>query len=275
MENSLPQKETKYNYTYKTLLTIVMILFTTLAVSGRNFYFSTLTGDDTRTSTQAQNASTPWKTISKLNSFFSSLLPGDSVLFKRGEVFYGSIVVTKSGTSSQPIIIGAYGTGNKPIISGFTTISGWTNLGNNIWESTNAVSTLSSLNMVVISNLNTPMGRTPNTGYYYFQSRNGTTQITSNNLTGTPNWTGAELAFNNNDWTVKRCPITAQSGGTLTFTNPETFTIVENNLKFIIQNDTRTLDHQNEWYFNPSTKKIRIYSVQLNLLMFRLQLLII
>ena len=29
---------------------------------------------------------------------------------------------------------------------------------------------------------------------------------------------------------------------------------------FFIQNDSRTLDLQNEWYYNPSTKKIRIYS---------------
>ena len=58
----------------------------------------------------------------------------------------------------------------------------------------------------------------------------------------------------------KRCPITAQSGSTLTITNPESFYIYEDNQKFIIQNDVRTLDQQNEWYYNPSTKKLRIYS---------------
>src|SRR5690606_4437546 len=29
---------------------------------------------------------------------------------------------------------------------------------------------------------------------------------------------------------------------------------------FIIQNDARTLDVQNEWYYNPTSKKLRIYS---------------
>jgi hypothetical protein len=36
---------------------------------------------------------------------------------------------------------GAYGTGANPIITGFTTVSSWSNLGGNIWESTSAVST--------------------------------------------------------------------------------------------------------------------------------------
>ena len=109
----------------KALILLGIGLLISVNSLGRNFYFSTNTGDDSRSMTQAQSPSTPWKTISKLNSFFSSLLPGDSVLFKRGEVFYGSIYLTKSGTASQPIVIGAYGTGVKPVISGFTAITSW------------------------------------------------------------------------------------------------------------------------------------------------------
>ena len=33
-----------------------------------------------------------------------------------------------------------------------------------------------------------------------------------------------------------------------------------NNYGFFIQNDSRTLDTAGEWYYNLSTKKIRIYS---------------
>ena len=84
----------------------------TVPTKGANYYFSTSIGDDSRTVTDAQNPITPWKTLNKLNSFFSSLKPGDSVLFKRGDIFYGSIAITKSGTSSLPIVLSAYGTGN-------------------------------------------------------------------------------------------------------------------------------------------------------------------
>lgn len=81
----------------------------------KTYYFSTTDGDDSRTSTQAQNAATPWKTLSKLNSFFSSLNAGDSVLFKKGDVFVGKFTVSKSGSIGSPITIASYATGNAPV----------------------------------------------------------------------------------------------------------------------------------------------------------------
>jgi hypothetical protein len=45
-------------------------------------------------------------------------MPGDSVLFARGQVFKGHLSIQKSGTSSQPVYIGAYGNGELPVITG-------------------------------------------------------------------------------------------------------------------------------------------------------------
>ena len=95
---------------------LILLLLTKLAllqqkVDAANYYCSSTDGDDSRTSAQAQNSSTPWKSISKLNSFFSSLQPGDVVLFKRGDVFYGSITINKSGSAGSPITFDAYGSG--------------------------------------------------------------------------------------------------------------------------------------------------------------------
>src|SRR5690349_14836445 len=102
---------------------------------GANYYFSTSQGDDSRTSTQAQNPSTPWQTLNKLNSIFATLKPGDSILFKRGDTFYGTITISVSGTATAPIVLGAYGNGNKPIISELVNVAGWTSLGGGIYES--------------------------------------------------------------------------------------------------------------------------------------------
>ena len=223
---------------------------------GRNFYFSTSSGDDSRSMTQAQNATTPWKTISKLNSFFSSLLPGDSILFKRGEVFYGSIIVTKSGTTTQPIVIGAYGTGVKPVISGFTTITSWASLGNSIYESA-ATTCKPTLNMVTINGKNTPMGRYPNSGFLSFETHSGITSITDNQLTGTPNWTGAEVVIRKAKYTLGRNKITGHSGSTITYTGGgET---PNDNFGYFIQNDPKTLDLFGEWYLNPASKKLQVF----------------
>ncbi len=246
--------KTIYGKFIKRILLSILIAHSSMVSFAATYYVSNA-GDDANSGLNEELA---WETLTKVNS--ATFSAGDQILFKRGDTFYGSLIISQSGSSGNPITFGAYGTGTNPVITGFTEVASWTDSGSNIWESTNAVSTLSNCNMVVINSTNTPMGRTPNSGYYYYQSHSNNYHITSNNLTGTPNWTGAELAFNPDNWETKRCPITAQSTSTLTFTQPESFSIRQNDLKFIIQNDIRTLDQQNEWYYNPSTKKISIYS---------------
>ncbi|HEY0432969.1 MAG TPA: hypothetical protein VGC95_03815, partial [Chitinophagaceae bacterium] len=115
-------------------LTIMATLVATKA-SSTTYYFSTSDGDDSRTTAQAQSSSTPWKTLTKLNSFFSSLQAGDVVLFKSGDVFYGSINVTKAGSSAALISFGAYGSGPRPVITGMTDATSFTSVGTSLWES--------------------------------------------------------------------------------------------------------------------------------------------
>jgi parallel beta-helix repeat protein len=241
----------------KNLSILLLILTLGLTANATTYYFAA-NGNDGNSGT---SSSSPWQTLSKLNSIASSLNPGDFVLLNRGDVFYGSITINRSGSSGAPITLGAYGNGAKPVIWGFSTVSSWNNLGGNIWESSNPVSSLSNTNMVVVNGVNTPMGRYPNSGFLYYQSHVGQTSITSNGLTGSTNWTGAELALHMATFTMGRDPITSQSGGTLTYTAaPNDALIQYDNQGFFIQNDPRTLDSLNEWYYNPSTKKLRIYS---------------
>lgn len=220
-------------------------------------YYISPTGSD---SNDGLSIGSPKQTLSAVNGL--TLVSDDQVLFERGGNWVGTITVNESGTSGHPIIYGAYGIGANPIITGFISITAWTDLGSNIWESTSAVSSLSTCNMVAIGGVSVRMGREPDSGYYYYQSHtNSPSTITSTNLDGVINWTGAEVALVLYPWTIGRDPITAQSGSTITYTksgsdvNP-----YQDNQRFIIQNDVRTLDTQNEWYFNPSTKKLRIYS---------------
>ena len=93
-----------------------------------NYYFAA-NGSDSYTTIQAQSKSTPWQTINKLNTFFPSLKAGDSVLFRCGDTFTGTIVMTASGAAGNPIVLASYGTGAKPTISGLVPVTGWTSLG--------------------------------------------------------------------------------------------------------------------------------------------------
>lgn len=222
-------------------------------------YYVAANGNDNNSGT---STSSPWKTISKVNSF--TFKAGDQILFNRGDEFYGGIVVKQSGTSTSPITFGAYGSGAKPVITGFTQVTSWTSLGGNIWESSGAVSTLSYTNMVTVNGVNTAMGRWPNstgpnTGYLTIKSHSGKTSITSDQLTGSTNWKDADLIIRKEHFSFDRAKITAHSGSKLTF-NSESSSEPKDGFGFFIQNDPKTLDKDGEWYYNPGTKKLRIYS---------------
>lgn len=239
----------------KGALLFILILHVSLSSFAATYYVSS-TGSDSNTGLTTALA---WKTLAKVNA--ASFVAGDQILFKRGDTFYGSLIIKNSGASGKPITYGAYGTGANPILTGFTTVTAWTNLGGNIWESTSAVSTLSTCNMVAINGVNTAMGRWPNaatanSGYAVIATNPSTTSLTSASLTGTPNWKGAELVLRLS-YLIKRKTITSQVGNLLNYT---TANGAPAGGGFFIQNHPSTLDQQNEWYFNPTTKKIQVYS---------------
>ncbi len=242
-------------------LACVCILFN--HVNAANYYFSSISGIDSRTSAQANNPSTPWKTLSKLNSFISSLKYGDSVLFKRGETFNGFINISISGSVNSPIIFGAYGSGSKPIISGFTTLAGWTSIGNNIYEASNTALG-SVINIVTIDGVQQAPGRFPNSttankGYLTFETHT-TNSITDNELTGANDWTGAEVVIRPKRWVLDRRLITSHKGSTINYGTALTYNPYDN-YGYFIQNHIKTLDVAGEWYYSPSTKKVNVFSV--------------
>jgi hypothetical protein len=92
---------------------ILLSLFTTQDTFARKFYVSN-TGSDANSFSAAQNSSTPWATLSKVSSSMSSFTSGDSILFKKGDKFGGSInIQSKTG-----LYFGSYGSGAKPLFWG-------------------------------------------------------------------------------------------------------------------------------------------------------------
>jgi parallel beta-helix repeat protein len=63
-------------------------------------------------------------------------IPGDSILFNRGNIWRERLVPPSSGTQDFPITYGAYGIGNDPIISGSNIVKNWTLYQANIWQAT-------------------------------------------------------------------------------------------------------------------------------------------
>jgi parallel beta-helix repeat protein len=234
--------------------------------TGKIYYFSSSTGDDSRSSTQAQSSSTPWRTLSKLNSYFSSLQPGDLVLFKRGDVFYGSINATKSGSSGAPIAFSAYGSGNKPVITGFATISStsWTSRGNGAYDATIS-SGLSTLNSVTLDGSLAVMGKYPkgNTGYLTVSS-GSTSSISSSGLSGIANFTGGEIVWRPYHWVLWRGTVISQSSSSVTFTSfastlGGSVYPAKASYGFFFQNHPSACTSLGEWAYNAGSKKITMY----------------
>jgi hypothetical protein len=84
------------------------------------YYVDSINGADSNAGSQ----SAPWKTIAKVNA--ATLLPGQTVEFKRGGIWREQLTVPSSGSMGSPIIFGAYGTGSNPEIAGSNLITGWT-----------------------------------------------------------------------------------------------------------------------------------------------------
>lgn len=247
----------------KRLSALLLLLFFFSNTEATNYYFSTSLGVDSRTSVQAQSQSTPWKTLSKLSSFFSSLLPGDSVFLKKGEVFPGSIVVGKSGTVGSRIYIGGYGTGTKPVITSLVLVTGWISKGNGVYESALNSSLGSIVNCVTINDIFYERGRYPNSdaangGYLTFETHIGNTSITDNTLPAIPGWAGADAVVRCESSVLETRNISTHSAGQLTFTTPLVVTPT-NNFGYFFTNSLKTLDRHGEWFYNPSTQKMSIY----------------
>lgn len=96
----------------QTMLVLGMLL--SLTGFSRTIYVSSSTGNDSRTITQAQNPSTPWASLSKIQSSMSSLGANDSILFMRGNSFSGTLRMF----NKTNMYFGTYGTGNNPLFWG-------------------------------------------------------------------------------------------------------------------------------------------------------------
>jgi hypothetical protein len=242
----------------------LLFVFLLKAATANTYYFSAVSGNDSRTAAQAKNSSTPWKTLAKLNVVIPTLLPGDSVLLKRGETFYGSIIVKKSGTSASPIVIGAYGEGNKPVITSLKAVSDWVSKGNGIYESASAI-TGTRVNIVLLNGVQQELGRYPNSnapngGFLTFESHYSTTSITDNQLTSTTNWTGADVVIRKRRWVIDRDSITSHSGTKITFKPSASYVYAPTDkFGYFIENSIKTLDKFGEWYYNRSTQKLSVY----------------
>lgn len=80
-------------------------------ICGTNYYLDARSGNDAN---DGLSAGTAWRSMDRLEEV--KLNAGDSLLFCRGSVFYGTLDISAQGNALSRIVIDAYGVGGKPCI---------------------------------------------------------------------------------------------------------------------------------------------------------------
>lgn len=77
----------------------------------KDYYINTETGKDDNDGSLDH----PWKNSWRIG--VTDLRPGDAIYFARGQKWTGGFAVDSSGTIESPILVSAYGTGERPILT--------------------------------------------------------------------------------------------------------------------------------------------------------------
>lgn len=224
---------------------IVLCCLVSSSVHARNFYFS-MEGSDTNSGIKPSKA---WKSMSKLNSL--KLNAGDSVLFRRGDVFTGEISVKQSGKDGKPIVFSAYGKGSFPVLTGAIPLE-------------NSVLNLAkqhvfSINKKVlklyVNDKKQTLARYPNSGY--LTMGNGIDSIGFETTLTEPNgyWKGASVNLRTIDWVFEHREIASFENKKLKFTENSIYKIIKG-YGYFLENKPELIDSQGEWYSSDNTVQI-------------------
>lgn len=212
--------------------------------SQTGFYVSSSTGSDGNGGTLAS----PYASIAKA---ISSVVLGDTIYLKSGDTFNGTVYPI-TGILFEP-----YSTGAAPIVSGLTTLTGWTNEGGGIYGKL-CTGCKVSTNLVITDGVVDHMARFPNAGYRTFTAINSTS-FTDVTLPNSPSYIGGTAVLKPERYIIDTAHITGQSSGVVTIASPPGSTDL-NGHGYFIENLFSLLDTANEFYINPATDTLYVFS---------------
>ncbi|OLY92304.1 parallel beta-helix repeat (two copies) [Cnuella takakiae] len=148
------------------VILFIAILLLQLGGSARTIFVNATSATyNPGSATGSGTLATPWD-FSKIQAEAnktagSEIVPGDSILFNRGQVYRGTLVWRVSGAAGAPIYVGAYGSGPLPVISGFVNLTAFPGKVGNQYTSL-SFSNLPACKTVVVNGELIPPGRWPN-----------------------------------------------------------------------------------------------------------------
>lgn len=222
-----------------------------VALHATDYYVSGSGNDGNSGTSQAQ----AWHSIDRVNQLSYGLQPGDRVLFQRGGTYRGELNIGSSGTSGQPITIGAYGSGASPIISGSTLVTGWTIHQGNIWKA----SVAQPVKYVFVGGQRMTLARYPNSGWLRSDNGGGTSLHDAALTQPDGYWTGSTVVIRSTNWSYDAPVVTAYSGGTLNFNNIY-YDLNTYEWGYFLCDKLSELDAPGEWYYDNGTGQLYLWA---------------
>lgn len=237
----------------KSILFNLSLLLLCIPVSAANYYLAS-NGNDSNDGLSPAKA---WRSIDKLNSFHTKLLPGDSILFRRGDSFSGEISFNISGANGNPIVFSAFGQGKNPIITGGVKLTNWQKLpGTKLWYA----SASDSIAFLWMNDEFQTLARHPNNGYLTMDG-GSLTNMTSEDIKGhgANYWKGATVRMRTKRWTYEYRPIASSTNaGELKWNEPNRYRADEG-WGFFIDNKYELLDTPGEWYYDSNQGRVYLW----------------
>lgn len=211
-------------------------------------YFVSANGNDQNAGNSSEK---PWRSIEKINLSSGLFNPGDSILFRRGDTFTGALNITVNGSPDDSIYVGAYGKGNKPVISGAKKISGWELHENGIYKAYYPDAPIKNL---YVNNQLQTLARYPNAGFLNIDKTNEKKGFKCESLQqDVMFWKDANVIVRTNNWTWEKKRIKSFIAGNIVFETPASYECREQ-WGFYLNNHLQALDSVGEWYYNTNDK---------------------
>lgn len=220
---------------------LIIALFIGLKVQAQDYYFSN-SGNDANIGCPI---SAPCATINKANTLHGTKH------FAVGSTWFGTLVPFTNDHFVN------WGSGGKPIITGFIQIGSWTSLGGG-WYSATVPALQSTIQMLKVDTGQVAPGIYPRNSYLNYTSYTGNTSITAT-VKPPPFVPGtAQIIISKNYYTKDRYPILSVTGNTINYDNGGVAgngdRAAGNGYKLM---NSREFCTQNlDWYYNGTTKTI-------------------
>lgn len=220
------------------------LIFCVAVVTAKNYYVSA-DGEDANSGEHPEEA---WRSLDKVNQSMDILLPGDSVLFRKGDVFKGILRITCQGSFDHPIIFSGFGAGQQPVIDGSVLVEDWFPETGSIWKASVPDTVGDEVKNLFVDEQIAPLGRHPNDAFYTTADPVGKTAFSSDAM-GTFDqyyWEGADVVVRTANWILDVLPIESVEGDQIILKEEATYDL-HADFGFFLQNHKHTLDIEREW----------------------------